>query len=505
MIKSLGNDRIESILRILSGIIGFIFLIMGLSFLIWPELVATTQFFAETARAVGINSLRGDFGALFLGMSFFCLLGVFSVHRWLLLVPIVFLGLVILGRLTSFIVDDLPMVMVGTLVSELVFLTVLTLSVISYSFSSRAQNSLPALKTVFKLRFLVVLGIVIIVFAGIFTASRQIGMRLWNRLASRSLQQNMIGELPDGLHVGLAGTGSPLPDRKRKGVCTFVLAGKHLFIIDSGPGSTLNLELMRVPLDNIQAVLLTHVHSDHIGGLGELMLKAWTGGARTEPLTIIGPEGVDSVVKGFNQAYSVDAGFRYAHHGPAVANLAGAGGTSETIKVFDENNGTVVFQTGDLKVTAFLVDHRPVKPAFGYRFDYKGRSVVISGDTLPCESLRRQAEGADLLLHEALQPKTLQIISQAGITRSKVLAQVATDILTYHTFPEEAARIARDANVRHLVLFHIIPPTPMAFFNSAFIGDSRKYYDGPITVGVDGMLFSMPPNSTKILKEWMLF
>jgi ribonuclease Z len=500
----LGTDRVESLLRILSGIIGFIFLMMGLGFLILPEVFATTLFFADTVRAVGINSLRGDFGALFLGMSCFCLLGVFSAHRWLLQVPIVFLALVILGRLTSFVVDDLPMVMAGTLVSELMFLTVLILSVISYSFSSRAQKSPPALKTVFNLRFLVVLGIVIIGVAGAFMASQQIGMRLWNGLAGRSVRQNMIGELPDGLHVGLAGTGSPLPDRKRKGVCTFVMAGKQLFIIDSGPGSTLNLELMRVPLDNIQAVLLTHVHSDHIGGLGELMLKAWTGGARTEPLKIIGPEGVDSVVQGFNQAYSVDAGFRFAHHGPTVANLEGAGGTPETIEVLDETKGTVVFQTGDLKVTAFLVDHRPVKPAFGYRFDYKGRSVVISGDTLPSESLRRQAEGVDLLLHEALQPEMLRIISQASITRSKVIAKVTTDILTYHTFPEEAARIARDANVRHLILFHIIPPTPMAFFNSAFLGNSRDYYDGPITVGVDGMLFSMPPNSTKILKKWLL-
>jgi len=282
------------------------------------------------------------------------------------------------------------------------------------------------------------------------------------------------------------------------------MAGKHLFVIDSGPGSTLNLELMRVPLDNIQAVLLTHLHSDHIGGLGELMLKTWTGGARTEPLKIIGPEGVDRVVQGFNQAYSLDADFRFAHHGPTVANLEGAGGIPETIEVLDETKGIVVFQTGDLKVTAFLVDHRPVKPAFGYRFDYKGRSVVVSGDTLPCESLRRQAEGVDLLLHEATQPEMLRIIRRAGVARSKVLAQVATDLLTYHTFPEEAARIAREANVRHLVLFHIIPPTPMAFFNSAFLGDSGEYYDGPITVGVDGMLFSMPPNTTRIFKKWLL-
>jgi ribonuclease Z len=500
----LGDDPVESILRVLSGGIGLIFLIMGLGFLIMPEVFATI-FFSVTARAVGINSLRGDFAALFLGMSFFCLLGVFSAHRWLLLVPIVFLALVVTGRLTSFLVDDLPMVMGGAFVSELVFLSVLTLSVISYSFSSSEQKNPPALKAVFSPRFMVALGIVIVMVAGAFMARRQIGMSLWNGLASRTMTRNMIGKLPDGLHVGLAGTGAPLPDAKRVGVCTFVIAGKHLFIIDSGPGSTLNLELMRVPLGDIQAVLLTHLHSDHIGGLGELMLKAWTIGARKEPLKIFGPEGVDTVVQGFNQAFSLDASFRTAHHGPAVAPQDGAGGSPNTIEFFDENKAAVVFRTADLKVTAFLVDHRPVEPAFGFRFDYKGRSVVISGDTLPDESLRRQAEGVDLLLHEALQPKMLKVINQAAATTGQnVAVKVTSDILTYHTFPEEAARIARDENVGHLVLNHIIPPMPMAIFHSAFLDDSRKFYQGPITIGVEGMLFSLPPNSTKILKKWLL-
>lgn len=501
----LGNDRIELILRVLSGAVGLIFLLLGLGFLIMPEVLAIA-FFAEPARAVGINSLRGDFGALFLGMSFFCLLGVFTRYRWLLTVPAVFLALVIIGRLTSFAIDDLPMVMAGALVSELIFLAVLALSLISYSLRSDLQSRPPVLKTLYGRRFLVVLGIVIIVVAGAFMSFRQIGMGLWNRtVTSRIANQSAIEQLPDGLHVGLAGAGSPMPDSKRKGVCTFVLAGKHLFIIDSGPGSTLNLELMKVPLANIQAVLLTHLHSDHIAGLGELMLKAWTYGARTEPLKILGPEGVGTVVHGFNQAFSPDAGFRFAHHGRAVAPPEGAGGSAKTINVLDENKGTVVFQTGDLKVTAFLVDHRPVKPAFGFRFDYKGRSVVISGDTLPTESLRRQAKGVDLLLHEAMQPEMLRTINQAGMASgSNVTANVASDILTYHTFPEEAARIARDADVRHLVLFHILPPMPAAIFHSAFLGDSRKYYKGPITIGMDGMLFSMLPNSTKIIKQWIL-
>ena len=165
----------------------------------------------------------------------------------------------------------------------------------------------------------------------------------------------------------------------------------------------------------------------------------------------------------------------------------------------------VVFQNNDLLVTAFLIDHRPVEVALGFRFDYRGRSVVISGDTLPTESLRRHAEGADLLLHEALQPDMLRGLSHAAnISGRDVVVNVSTDILTYHTFPEEAARIAQDANVGHLVLHHILPPMPAAILHPVFLGDSRKYYRGPITIGADGMLFSLPAGSTKVQRRWLL-
>jgi ribonuclease Z len=211
------------------------------------------------------------------------------------------------------------------------------------------------------------------------------------------------------------------------------------------------------------------------------------------------------VVEGFNQAFALDAGYRTAHHGRAVAPQEGTGGSPETIDGFDENGSAVVFRSDDLLVTAFLVDHRPVEPAIGFRFDYRGRSVVISGDTLPTESLRRHAEGADLLLHEALQPDMLRSLSHAAKASGRdVAAKVSTDILTYHTFPEEAARIAQDANVGHLVLHHILPPMPAAILHPAFLGDSRKYYRGPITIGADGMLFSLPTGSTKVQRRSLL-
>lgn len=501
----LATPRVEVALRVLAAGVGFLFLLMGLGFLVMPEVLTTALLAAEPARAVGINSLRGDFGGLFLGLSLFTLVGTSTRHHWLLLVPIVFLALIVMGRLISLVVDDLPLVAKGALASELAFLAILALSMRSTSLRPDAGGRTHVGSVVFRKRFALAIGIVVALVTLAFQGQRQIGMRLLGGLASSFVTANGLERLPDGLHVGLAGTGAPLPDQRRRGPCTFVLAGKHLFIVDSGPGSTLSLESMRVPLGDIQAVLLTHVHSDHIGGLGELMLKAWTRGARPEPLKVVGPEGVEAVVAGFNLAYSIDRGFRVAHHGPVVAPAGGAGGVAETLTSFGPDGTAVVFQTENLKVTAFLVDHRPVEPALGYRFDYKGRSVVISGDTLPSESLRRQAQGADVLLHEALQPEMLRVIHDAALAAGRVsAAKVTADILTYHSFPEEVARIARDANVGHVVLHHLIPPVPVRVLHSAFLGDARKISPGPITMGIEGMVLSLRPDRSSVDLGWLL-
>ncbi|MBK8266504.1 MAG: MBL fold metallo-hydrolase [Nannocystis sp.] len=500
----LGAPRVEVALRWLAAAVGVLLLLMGLGFLVMPELLAAGILAAEPARAVGINSLRGDFGGLFLGMGLFTLAGTLTHHRRLLSVPIAFLALIVMGRLTSMIVDDLPVVTAGALAGEVLFVLVLSLSMRSSSVRGVADRRSVSAATL-RLRVALALGVVAVIVVGAFQVQRQIGLRLLAAAASSQLAVDGLEALPDGLHVGLAGTGAPLPEQRRHGGCSFVLAGEHLFIVDSGPGSTKALELMRLPLADIRAVLLTHLHSDHMGGLGELMLKAWTRGARTEPLNVVGPEGVEQVVAGFNLAYSIDTGFRVAHHPPTIAAPEGAGGVAEAVKSFDADGAAVIFQAPDLKVTAFLVDHRPVKPAFGYRFDYKGRSVVISGDTLPSESLRRQTQGADILLHEALQPEMLQIIHDAGLRGGQPnAAQLSSDILTYHTFPEEVARIARDANVRHVVFHHFLPQVPMRIFHSAFLGGTRDIFPGPVTMGVEGMVFSLPPGTSDIQMGWLL-
>jgi ribonuclease Z len=260
---------------------------------------------------------------------------------------------------------------------------------------------------------------------------------------------------------------------------------------------------MGVALGRIDDLFLTHFHSDHIDGLGPMMLLRWSGRAAPAPLPIHGPPGVDQVVAGFNAAYQLDNGYRTAHHGPAIMPPAGAGGTAVPFAI--DALPVVVLDRGGVRVTAFPVNHNPVHPAVGYRVDYKGRSVVISGDTAASPSLVRAATGADLLVHEALQPRLVAILTKVLADKNQPnTAQITRDILDYHSSPEVAADAARAAGVKALVLNHIVPPLPMAFAYPAFLGDAPKHYAGPITVGEDGMMFSLPAGSSAITEHDLL-
>ena len=157
---------------------------------------------------------------------------------------------------------------------------------------------------------------------------------------------------------------------------------------------------------------------------------------------------------------------------------------------------------GGLKITAFRVAHAPIEPAVGYRFDYKGRSIVISGDTSVSTSLVAAAQGADLLVHEALQPAMVKVLQTEFESRNMPnVGHIMQDILNYHTTPEEAAAQAAKAEVRELVLNHIVPPLPLRYAYPAFLGDAARYFDKPITIGEDGMLFSLPAGGTKIQRS----
>lgn len=316
-------------------------------------------------------------------------------------------------------------------------------------------------------------------------------------IRDRFARQSQIWD--DGLYAGLAGTGAPFPDINRVGPCIVVAAGRHLYIVDCGDGAARNISLMGFQIGKVDSILLTHFHSDHIAGLGEMMLQRWANGSNASPVNVIGPEGVEEVVKGFNDAYRLDAKYRVAHHGAATVPPSGAGGLAKpfALPAGDDASAVVVDEDG-IRIIAFKVNHAPVYPAVGYRFDYGGRSLVISGDTEPCDSLKKQSMGVDVLLHEALQDSLMKLINeQAVLAPGPSTAKITADIPSYHASPEDAAKIASEAGVKRLVLYHILPPLPPVLTHM-FLGDAAKHYRGPITIGEDGMLVSLPVNSDKI-------
>jgi len=336
---------------------------------------------------------------------------------------------------------------------------------------------------------------------------RQLGTQLLKQVAHAAVGRNIIPTLPDGLHVALCGTNGPFPDPTRAGPCTAVIAGDRLFVVDAGEGSARNMGYMGLPLGKVEALLLTHFHSDHIDGLGPFMLQRWGMATATTPLAIYGPTGVDKVVDGFRAAYVLDYGYRVSHHSEKIMPSGGSGGNGMpfSLPAVGQGDTVVVLDDKGLKITAFRVNHAPIEPAVGYRFDYKGRSVVITGDTKLTPTVATAAKDADILVHEALQPALVHILgAELEAKNMGNLAHVMRDILNYHTTPEEAAAQANTAQVKQLVFNHIVPPLPIKFAYPAFVGDAAKFFGGSITVGEDGMLFTLPANSSAIEKKRLM-
>lgn len=346
-------------------------------------------------------------------------------------------------------------------------------------------------------------GLIVLALLGFNLFKTQIASAAFNRVLDQRVGTDPSLELRDGLHVYLCGTGSPMPDATRAGPCLGVLAGTRAFVFDVGSGGTRNLGSMGFPTQRLEAVYLTHLHSDHIDGLGELLTISWIGGSRTEPTPVRGPVGTQEVVDGFNAAYRLDSTYRVAHHGTEVANPNGFGGVAEEIRIPAGPGGQLVLlDDGDLKITAIRVEHAPIEPAFGYRIDYKDRSISISGDTIYQSRFVTASEGVDVMLHEALDKEMVEAIgTKLGERGLKNPAKIFSDILDYHTDPEEAARAAQEAGAKSLVYYHIVPQLPVKILESVWLGDSKSMFDGKITVGQDGLIISLPAGSEAITQR----
>lgn len=314
------------------------------------------------------------------------------------------------------------------------------------------------------------------------------------------MNANVLDEFEDGLHMAVCGAGGPMPAPNASGPCVMVIAGKRVFVVDVGTDSPRNINRMGYQIGDVEAVFLTHFHSDHLDGLGELATLRWAAGDNNKPLPVHGPQGVEKVVDGFNMAYSHDFVYRNEHHGDSIAPLSGAGLTARAFDKPAQGELALLINDGNLKVEALAVQHNPVEPAVGYRFSYKGRSILISGDTIKSANIERFAQGVDLLVHEALAPNLVKLMNKVATeTGNTTMKTITHDILDYHASPMEAAETAKAAQVGHLVYYHIVPPLVIPGQKALYLDGADKVFEN-YSIAEDGLSFSLPAGSKEIIE-----
>jgi ribonuclease Z len=270
----------------------------------------------------------------------------------------------------------------------------------------------------------------------------------------------------DTFRITLLGSGAPPPRLDRFGPSTLVEAGNEKFIFDAGRGAMQRLHQLGIPFSDITGMFLTHHHSDHVVGFPDLWLTGWIGrpwGKRNVPFQIWGPEGTRQMMEHLPKAFAVDIRVRSRNYPPEGVRL----------EARDVGEG-VVFDSHGIKVVAFEVDHGGEElPAYGYRIDYQGRAVVISGDTTFNENLIRHSQSVDLIVHEVIA------ISGSAPEGQEQLKRIAGN----HTTPEQATEVfsrfkPKLAVYNHLLLFGGVTVDDL-------ISATRKKYQGPLIVGED--------------------
>jgi ribonuclease Z len=267
------------------------------------------------------------------------------------------------------------------------------------------------------------------------------------------------------IEITLLGTGNPLPDPNRAGPATLVRAGSVLLLVDCGRGVLMRLAAAGVGAGALSALLLTHLHSDHITDLGDVITTRWVSTFTSTPLTIVGPPGTRAVVDATLASLAQDIGYRLAHH----EDLHEA----PVVEVTEVSEGPAWSGAG-VEVVAAPTDHRPVVPTIGFRVEHEGASVVLAGDTVPCASLDRLAAGAGALVHTAIRK---DILSSMGLPRLE-------DVCDYHSSVEEAADTASRAGVGILVLTHYVPSIAPGQ-EDAWRAIAATAFAGPIELGDD--------------------
>ena len=292
----------------------------------------------------------------------------------------------------------------------------------------------------------------------------------------------------DSLRVFVCGSASPLGIGQAQ-ACIAVITPEHFYLIDSGAGSTDNIVQLNLPTDRLNGILISHFHSDHIAEIYEVNLNSWVTG-RKEPMLVIGPQGISAVVEGINTTYQHDRQYRSTHHGESLL--------PPHLGLIDHQTVTpgVIIRDGDLKISAYQAEHPPIEPGMGYRIDYRGRSVVVSGDSNVSAETQRIVEGADLLLHDALSVPTVSRLSDAlsAVGQSRT-SKIVEDVMDYHASTESLITLGKGSDVGMVAFYHLVPVPANPIIADVFM---REVPDN-FVLTTDLMGFELPIGSDEII------
>jgi ribonuclease Z len=482
-------------------------LFAGVALALWLTPAAAAQRFGlEAAGAAGTATLRADLGGLFAGMAILSALAAWTMRQAWSYANAAILTAIVFGRAMGWIGNQA----IGGDALDLVIELVIIAALLGLARRAVPTNPIPSRR---RQHPVMIAGAVLLIPAvgGLAVLSvPSVQQKIFDFGARQ--KSGTVNRAPledDALRVAICGSSAPLPSERRAKACVAVFAGGKFYIVDAGPESVENLVLWGIPLSSIGGVMLTHFHSDHIGDLGELNLQTWAGG-RPGPLPVYGGPGVEEVVNGFDRAYQLDQGYRTAHHTARVMPPSTWPMVPHTIQLDGaetpaKDRTAVVLDDGTLRVTAFEVDHTPIAPAYGYRFDYKGRSVLITGDTKFHKPIIAAARGADVLVSEAIALSMTRALGEgaAGGGRDSV-ASIMHDIENYHITPEQAAEIANDANVKLLVFYHLLPSPDGLLARRLFAQGIDSVRRGGWAISEDGSLYTLPLGSSEVRMSRML-